>query len=102
MTKSDISVTNKTVNEIIEKGSDREVLDSLLEFLRTRVELTTGYVRDEVGLLTHSAIVVRCGSLEGQSAPQRLDQPLIALSDLERLEQDGAKQIIAEENGTIN
>lgn len=77
-------ITEKTVNEIIEKGSDKEVLDSILEFLRTRVELTTGYVRDDYGVLTHSAIVLRCGALEGQSAPQRLDEPLMTLSDVER------------------
>lgn len=77
-------VTSKTVNEIIEKGSDKEVLDSLLEFLSTRVELTTGYVRDDNGILTHSAIVVRCGNLEGQSAPQVLAEPLITLRDAEQ------------------
>lgn len=77
-------ITEKTVNEIIEKGSDKEVLESFLEFLRTRVELTTGYVRDDEGVLTHSAIVVRCGTLEGQSAPQLLEEPLMALSDIEK------------------
>lgn len=90
-----MTITSKTVNEIIEEGTDKEVLESFLEFLRTRVEMTVGYVKDEDNVLTHSAIVVRCGKLEGQSAPQRLEVPLMSLEDIADY-LDGDEEVPAE------
>jgi hypothetical protein len=62
----------------IKKMTDEQALAAFSELLATRVRLGTAYVSDpETGVLTHQLILITCGDLRVQSAPEPLVVPLM-------------------------
>lgn len=57
----------------INKMSDEECLKKFLEFLETRVSITTGFIPDEqTGNITHQVLQITCGEFVSVSQPQLL------------------------------
>lgn len=62
----------------IKKMTDEQALKAFSELLATRVKLGTAYVSDpETGVLTHQLLLITCGDLKLQSAPEALVVPLM-------------------------
>ena len=62
----------------IKKMTDEQCLSLFSELLATRVRLGTAYVSNpETGVLTHQLILINCGDLAVQSAPEPLAVPLM-------------------------
>lgn len=62
----------------IKKMTDEQALAFFSELLATRVRLGTAYVSDPAtGVLTHQLILITCGDLHVQSAPEPLVVPLM-------------------------
>lgn len=78
-TNTNTEMNNRTISEIIENGTDQEVLEAFLQFVTTRVSITTGYTRNDEGVVTHAMTILRCGDLEGASVPQALSVPFLPL-----------------------
>ena len=61
----------------ISKMTDQQALDKFLEFLGTRISITTAFVNPkDDGILTHQFLRIRCGELDVVSAPEALEVPL--------------------------
>ena len=61
----------------IEKMTDQQALDKFVEFLSTRISITTGFAEtDQDGNFTHQFMRIKCGELELISEPELLDIPL--------------------------
>ena len=62
----------------IKKMTDEQCLETCQELLATRVRLGTAYIADpETGVLTHQLILITCGDIKVQSAPEPLMVPLM-------------------------
>lgn len=62
----------------IKKMTDAQALATFSELLATRVRLGTAYVSEpETGVLTHQLLLITCGDLKVQSAPEALVVPLM-------------------------
>jgi hypothetical protein len=67
----------------IEKLTDEECLALMLELLATRVKLGTAYIKDEASeLLTHQVLLLHCGELKTQTAPNKLSVNLLPVEDV--------------------
>lgn len=87
---SDKNNNNKTkLEKKIDKWSDEKCLENFAKFL-DRVSISTSFIQQEEGLLTHQIIVVRCGDKALTSDPQELDWPLQALPVPEAFKDIGA------------
>lgn len=60
----------------LSKMSDEQALAKFIEFLETRVSVTTGFGQNEDGILTSQFLAIRCGELEVISQPEMLQIPL--------------------------
>ena len=61
----------------LKKMTDEQALAKFIEFLETRVSITTGFAKTKQdGNLTHQFLQIRCGDLEVVSQPEELDVPL--------------------------
>lgn len=62
----------------IKKLNDKQCLEVFQELLATRVRLGTAYIADpESGVLTHQLLLITCGDIKVQSAPEPLVVPLM-------------------------
>lgn len=58
--------------------NNSQALKLFTELLATRVKMGTAYVSDpETGVLTHQLLLITCGDLKVQSAPEPLVVPLM-------------------------
>lgn len=65
----------------IKKMTDEQALAKFIEFLETRISITTGFAQtEEGGSFTHQFLRIRCGELEVVSQPEVLDVPLRMLT----------------------
>jgi len=65
----------------IKKMTDEQALAKFIEFLETRISITTGFAQtEEGGDFTHQFLRIRCGELEVVSQPEVLDIPLRTVS----------------------
>ena len=61
----------------ITKMSDEQALAKFIEFLETRISITTGFGQhDKTGNLTSQFLKIKCGDLEVMSQPELLTVPL--------------------------
>ena len=65
----------------ISKMSDEECLKRFIEFLETRISITTGFIPDEdTGVLTRQFLKITCGDHASFSQPELLPVPLVPAS----------------------
>lgn len=67
--------TTTTIENGLKDWTDEECLQNFSKFFG-RVTLTTQFLQDEDGLLTHQVLVTSCGDKMLASAPQELGWPL--------------------------
>jgi hypothetical protein len=70
-----MGIFKKTIDSQIEKWTDEEVLFNFSKFF-DRVGISTKFVQDEDGLLTHQVLTMICGEKAIMSEPQKLEWPL--------------------------
>lgn len=58
--------------------TDEELLSEIYKYF-PRVSLSTEFIQQADGTITHQFMVVRCGDLGFRSAPQRLEFPMIPI-----------------------
>lgn len=64
----------------IKKMTDEKCLEVFQELLGSRVKIGTAYVGDpDTGVLTHQVLLITCGDLRVQSAPEPLAYPLLPI-----------------------
>lgn len=64
-----------TIEEGLKSWTDEECLANFSKFF-TRVSMTTQFVQDDDGLLTHQILTTACGDKYMASSPQELEWPL--------------------------
>lgn len=62
----------------IAKMTDEQALAKFVEFLETRISITTGFAmtKEKDDTITHQFLKIRCGDLEVVSQPEKLESPL--------------------------
>lgn len=62
----------------IKKMTDTQCLELFQELLASRVKMGTAYISNpETGILTHQLLLITCGDIKVQSAPEPLTVPLM-------------------------
>jgi hypothetical protein len=69
------TTTITTIDEGVETWTDEECLQQMAKFL-DRVDVTTKFVENQDGLITHQFVVLLCGDKAIASEPSEFEWPL--------------------------
>lgn len=64
-----------TIEDMVDTYEDEALLVEFVKFLE-RIDISTQFIQDSDGLLTHQVLFIKCGDKTTNSDPMQLDWPL--------------------------